>query len=100
MLPCLFLSASWSVLPAADEKPVYVRRMFDTIAARYDRMNRLMTFGLDQGWRRYAVAEVVAGIRRPLDRVAVLDVGTGTGDFLPIISRALPGAAVVGADFS
>ena len=94
------LRIHWSVLPAPDEKPVYVRRMFDTIAARYDRVNRLMTFGLDQSWRQYAVGEVVAGIRRTLDEVVLLDVGTGTGDFLPLLSRTLPGSTVVGADFS
>lgn len=95
-----WMRARWSVLPAPAEKPVYIRRMFDTIAGRYDRVNRLMTFGLDQGWRHYAVGEVLAGIRRPLDEVTVLDVGTGTGDFLPLLSRALPGATVAGADFS
>ena len=100
MIVPLPLRTCWSVLPAPDEKPVYVQRMFDAIAGRYDRVNRLMTFGLDQGWRQFAVDEVVAGIRHPLDDVAVLDVGTGTGDFLPILSRALPGATVVGVDFS
>lgn len=96
----LLLRAHWSVLPAPAEKPVYVRHMFDTIAGRYDRVNRLMTFGLDQGWRQYAVGEVLAGLRRPFDEVKVLDVGTGTGDFLPLLSRALPGATIAGADFS
>ncbi len=99
MAPSL-IHARWSVLPAPDEKPVYVRRMFDTIAGRYDQVNRLMTFGLDQGWRHVAVDEIAAGIRRALHKVAVLDVGTGTGDFLPILSRVLPGATVVGVDFS
>ena len=89
-----------SVLPAPDEKAAYVRRMFDRIAARYDRMNRLMTFGLDQGWRRFAVSEVAAGVSPSNRRVVALDVGTGTGDFLPILRQQLPGAVVVGADFS
>lgn len=73
--------------------------MFDTIAGRYDLLNRVMTFGLDQGWRRVAVREIagqVTGVASP----RALDVGTGTGDFLPIIRRALAGATVVGVDFS
>ncbi len=87
-----------SVLPPPDQKSLYVRRMFDAIAARYDLLNRVMTFGLDQGWRRFAAREVAAGFRGR--RVRALDVGTGTGDFLPIIRQALPQASVVGVDFS
>ena len=87
-----------SVLPPPDQKSLYVRRMFDMIAARYDLLNRVMTFGLDQGWRRFAAREVAAGLQgRP---VRALDVGTGTGDFLPIIRAALPQSTVVGVDFS
>lgn len=86
-----------SVLPSPDQKPAYVNRMFSEIAARYDLLNRIMTFGLDQGWRRYAVAHVTpqmwSGTRR------ALDVATGTGDFLPILHAAMPEALVVGADF-
>lgn len=89
-----------SVLPSAEEKPAYVRRMFDTIAARYDRVNRLMTFGLDQGWRRYAVREVMPGISPLNDFPVALDIGSGTGDFLPILRRLIPGVLAIGLDFS
>ncbi len=86
-----------SVLPPLEQKPTYVNRMFAAIAARYDLMNRLMTFGLDQGWRRFAVRQVTSkhwiGTRR------ALDVATGTGDFLPILHDAMPDALLVGADF-
>jgi len=88
-----------SVLPAPDEKPAYVQRMFGTIAARYDRVNRLMTFGLDQGWRRFAAREVAAAVPAG-SGVMVLDVGTGTGDFLPILHRELGTRFAVGVDFS
>jgi demethylmenaquinone methyltransferase/2-methoxy-6-polyprenyl-1,4-benzoquinol methylase len=84
-----------SVLPAPEEKATYVNEMFTAIAGRYDVMNRLMTFGLDQGWRRWAAR----AIARPGASHA-LDVGTGTGDFLPIIEQAMPGALVVGVDFT
>lgn len=89
-----------SVLPAAEHKPIYVQRMFDGIAARYDRVNRLMTFGLDQGWRRFAAAAATAGIASSTTPVRALDVGTGTGDFLPFLHRAVAGMIVVGVDFS
>lgn len=86
-----------SVLPAPDQKSAYVNRMFGAIAARYDRLNRLMTFGLDRGWRRFAVAQVTPSMWTGHRRA--LDVATGTGDFLPILHAAMPDALVVGADF-
>src|SRR4051812_35425555 len=73
-----------------------VRAMFDRIAGVYDRMNRVMTVGLDQQWRRRAadLAEVGPGDR-------ALDVATGTGDLaLELAGRVAPGGEVVGADFS
>ena len=42
-------------LPQGEEKTARVRSMFDAIAPRYDLVNRLMTFGLDQSWRRTTV---------------------------------------------
>lgn len=87
-----------SILPTLEQKPHYVNRMFGAVAARYDLLNRLMTFGLDQGWRRWAVRAVTPQ-RALAGPPAVLDVATGTGDFLPILRQAMPGAVVVGADF-
>ena len=69
-----------------------VRTMFDRIAPVYDAMNRAMTLGLDQRWRKLTVAAVV----RPGDRV--LDACCGTGD-LALAARDA-GGAVVGLDFS
>ncbi len=73
---------------AADE----VRTMFDRIAPVYDVMNRVMTLGLDQRWRRRTVRIAV----KPGDRV--LDACCGTGDLAVLAQRA--GATVVGLDFS
>jgi demethylmenaquinone methyltransferase / 2-methoxy-6-polyprenyl-1,4-benzoquinol methylase len=89
-----------SVLPTPDAKPAYVRQMFDTIAGGYDPINRLMTFGLDQGWRRMAARLVVAPLVGQKCPARVLDVGTGTGDFLAITRAESPDALVVGVDFS
>jgi demethylmenaquinone methyltransferase/2-methoxy-6-polyprenyl-1,4-benzoquinol methylase len=69
-----------------------VRSMFDRIAPVYDSMNRLMTAGLDQRWRREAAEAVV----RPGDRV--LDACCGTGDLA--IADAAAGGRVTGIDFS
>ena len=49
--------------------------MFDAIAPRYDLLNRLMSFGMDRGWRRHAVDQALDG--RP---ATILDAGAGTFD--------------------
>ncbi len=80
-------------LPSGGEKTALVRSMFDTIAPRYDLVNRLMTFGLDVRWRRQSVRALglPAGSR-------VLDLACGTGDFLAIANAA--GLRPVGMDLS
>ena len=67
--------------------------MFDRIAARYDFLNRVLSFGTDIGWRRRALAR--AAIERGH---AVLDVGAGTGDLS--FAAAARGASVVAVDLS
>ena len=82
-----------SNLPSGTDKVKAVRRMFDAIAPRYDLVNRVMTFGMDVGWRRKAVASL--GIR--MDAL-VLDVACGTGDFCRETERI--GGRPVGLDMS
>ena len=72
--------------------PDGVRTMFDRIAPVYDAMNRIMTAGLDQRWRRLTAQAVV----RPGDRV--LDACCGTGDLALAAEKA--GGHVTGLDFS
>ncbi len=84
-----------SVLPSSDEKPVYVNAMFARIAPTYDLVNRLMTLGQDQRWRR----ELLALANLPTNG-ALLDVGTGTGDLAFEAKRLYPTVQVFGADFT
>ncbi|MFW2388605.1 MAG: class I SAM-dependent methyltransferase, partial [Polyangiales bacterium] len=67
--------------------------MFDQIAGRYDLLNRLMSMGIDQSWRR----KTVAALALP-ERARVLDLATGTGDLALMIARLHPDATVVGSD--
>ena len=80
-------------LPEGDEKAGRVRDMFDAIAGRYDLVNRVMTFGMDVGWRRRAVRE----LRLP-GGALVADLACGTGDLCRELSRE--GYRAVGFDFS
>ncbi len=84
------------LLPRPEEKAAYVRAMFTGIAPTYDRLNRLMSLGLDGQWRRWAVvhARVQPGGR-------ALDVATGTGDIaFALAQRVGQTGEVVGVDFS
>lgn len=76
---------SWDTasLPEGEAKVQAVREMFDTIAPRYDMVNRIMTFRLDVRWRRRAVRD----LRLPAGSL-VLDLASGTGDLCIDLHRA------------
>ena len=80
-------------LPQGEAKVRAVRDMFDTIAPRYDLVNRIMTFGMDVGWRRATVRSLALppGAR-------VLDVASGTGDLCRDLTAS--GYAPMGIDLS
>jgi demethylmenaquinone methyltransferase/2-methoxy-6-polyprenyl-1,4-benzoquinol methylase len=64
-----------STISTPDGKRRYVRRLFATIADRYDFITRFLSYGQDQRWKRRAIG--LAGLQ-PSDRV--LDLAAGTGD--------------------
>ena len=70
-------------------------RMFDAIAGRYDLVNRVMSFGTDQSWRRAAVEALAIPPDRP---VRILDVATGTADVALRVLARHPRARVDGID--
>jgi demethylmenaquinone methyltransferase/2-methoxy-6-polyprenyl-1,4-benzoquinol methylase len=78
-----------------EERARAVQGMFSSIAPRYDLMNRLMTGGMDQAWRREVVRR--AGL---LPGSRLLDLGAGTGDLAREALRQVPGCRVVAADFT
>ncbi len=72
----------------------YVRRLFDSIAYRYDLLNHLLSGGIDFYWRRAAIETLAS--RKPKH---ILDVATGTGDFAIAALRLNP-TEVIGVDIS
>ena len=71
-----------------------VQRMFDRIAPVYDAMNRVMTVGLDQRWRKATVRAAVH------EGDHVLDACCGTGDLAIAAWKKAGAGHVVGLDFS
>jgi demethylmenaquinone methyltransferase / 2-methoxy-6-polyprenyl-1,4-benzoquinol methylase len=67
--------------------------MFDGIAHRYDLVNRVISLGIDQSWRKKTVRSLEL---RPGARV--LDLATGTGDLAIMVSRMHPEVTIVGVD--
>jgi len=67
--------------------------MFDNIAQRYDLLNRILSLGLDRGWRRKAVR----ALKAPEDG-RVLDLASGTADIALAVARHYPSIQVLGID--
>ncbi len=80
-------------LSTPERKRQYNRRLFATIADRYDLITRLLSFGRDQAWKRDVIALARVG---PGDRL--LDLACGTGDLVFAAERA--GAVAVGLDLT
>lgn len=78
---------------APDNRPLY--RMFSRVPHKYDLLNRLLTLGLDQRWRREAaIVCLESGPRR------IMDLCSGTGDLVIEIAKyAEPDSEIIAADF-
>ena len=91
-------NSATGVLPDAASKlskKAQVAGMFDDISARYDFLNHFLSLGIDKGWRKKAIREVLS-----VQPKAVLDVATGTGDLAIAALKAAPGLIVSGIDIS
>jgi len=67
-----------------------VRRVFDSVAERYDVMNDLMSLGLHRLWKSFTIS-----VARPRAGERVLDIATGSGDLAAALARrVLPGGEV------
>jgi len=78
-----------------ENKSKYVQGMFNRIAPRYDLMNRLMTAGQDQRWRRDVIRQAQLG-----PNARLLDLGAGTGDLAREALRQHPDCKALAADFT
>lgn len=88
------MTTSPAAPPATTDKRTYVHDMFATIAPRYDKTNRVISIGLDEGWRKRAIEllRAPAGGR-------IIDLCCGTGDIVFHLLRTDPTLHVTGVDF-
>lgn len=76
-------------------KKQQVEEMFDSIAARYDLMNRLFSAGIDMKWRKKTIS-----LLKKIEPKTILDMATGTADMAILASRLLNPDKVIGLDLS
>jgi demethylmenaquinone methyltransferase / 2-methoxy-6-polyprenyl-1,4-benzoquinol methylase len=79
---------------ADGDRATFVREMFARIAPRYDLANRVLTGGLDERWRRRAIA-----LLSPPPGGKVLDCCCGTGDLVFGLMRSDRSLEITGIDF-
>jgi demethylmenaquinone methyltransferase/2-methoxy-6-polyprenyl-1,4-benzoquinol methylase len=82
-------------LPVEKADPRLMRRMFSTIAPRYDFFTRIFSYGMDGRWKRTLLERASL----PAEAV-VLDLASGTGDFSLLAARRYPGSRLVAADLT
>ncbi len=93
--PAMNLTRTPDPPKTVDKSDLKVRRMFATIARRYDLLNHLLSLNIDRSWRRFTTRTVP-----PEPGVPVLDCCTGTADLALAYDRAGKGQSpVVGTDF-
>lgn len=89
--------AQEDIKPYSDEgrKVEQVEHMFDNIAGAYDKLNRILSLGIDKSWRHRAINRL-----KPFAPRQILDVATGTGDFAMLACRKLKPEQITATDIS
>jgi demethylmenaquinone methyltransferase/2-methoxy-6-polyprenyl-1,4-benzoquinol methylase len=77
-----------------ESKRERVEEMFDSIAPKYDLLNKVLSGGVDRGWRKKAINQLI-----PIAPKQILDIATGTADLALEAVRLNP-TSIVGVDIS
>jgi demethylmenaquinone methyltransferase/2-methoxy-6-polyprenyl-1,4-benzoquinol methylase len=80
---------------SSESKKRQVENMFDKIAFRYDFLNRFLSAGIDVGWRKKAIKQLISSAPKN-----ILDVATGTADFALTCYEILKPEKITGIDIS
>lgn len=76
-------------------KKEQITEMFDSIAAKYDQLNGVLSLGIDSYWRREAL-----GVLKKFHLKHILDAATGTGDFAIMAHKILKPESITAIDIS
>lgn len=76
-------------------KKEQVEAMFNEIAPNYDKLNGLLSLGIDDYWRRESIKAL-----KPYRPEYILDIATGTGDFAILAKKILQPRRIIGIDIS
>jgi demethylmenaquinone methyltransferase / 2-methoxy-6-polyprenyl-1,4-benzoquinol methylase len=80
---------------SGESKKNQVAEMFDSIAHKYDFMNRFLSVGIDVCWRKKAIAYL-----KDIQPQKILDVATGTADVALMTEKILKPQSIIGIDIS
>lgn len=69
--------------------------MFNAIAPTYDKLNGILSLGIDNFWRKDAIKRL-----KPYHPRKILDIATGTGDFAILAQQILSPDKIIGIDIS
>ncbi len=84
-----------SDISTPEKKREYNASLFSVVAPRYDFVTRALSFGRDKSWKRY----ILAGL--PEDEPGfILDIATGTGDFIKGFKTRFPDSDILGIDLN
>jgi|SRR5690554_1336960 demethylmenaquinone methyltransferase/2-methoxy-6-polyprenyl-1,4-benzoquinol methylase len=86
-----------SVNPYDSDRPKkeQIIEMFDNIASKYDKLNGVLSLGMDEYWRRETL-----GVLKNYPHNHILDVATGTGDFAILAHKILQPESIIAIDIS
>ena len=77
------------------EKKEQVAQMFDSIAFRYDFLNKFLSAGIDKSWRKKAISEL-----KNIRPKKIIDVAAGTADVAILTNKILHPEKIIGIDIS
>ena len=80
---------------STDSKKEQIRDMFDNISGKYDRLNQVLSLGIERTWK----IKLVKAIKESKSQ-KILDIATGTADIAVMQAERIPNAEITGLDLS